>query len=206
MKRLLPPLFVVAYAISGIGLLLQPSPPQPVVHGGTVRWNPFTEKMVIRISSSHAIINLDEIDLGRTEFVCDDPDATIIVRVTGGNPTHLMGVLPSNNVMLVNPAGVIVGPESVVTPGSTFGASMMDLGDVLDWKKEPIFPNPTDDPPSWKVARDSAPSESTVEFKAHGNVYALAIKKEGKVIRANRPKSANGRVILTAPKYSEEDK
>ncbi len=206
MKRHALPLFVAAYVIFGVALLLYPSANTPHFTEGKVRWNPFTEKMTIRVTTRHAVINLNEIDLSRTEFVCDHPDTTILLRVTGGKPTHLTENLP-DNVMLVNPAGVFAGPDTVVKPGGTFGASVLELGDVIDWKEGLVFPDIGDDPHLENIVRHPNGSTSAVELKAYGNVYALAVRREGRVGASENgaevrprpiPGRTPGRIILSA--------
>ncbi len=201
MKRHALPLFVAAYVIFGVVLLLRPPANTPKFTSEKVQRNPFTEKLTIRVTTRHAIINLDEFDMSRTEFVCDHPDTTIILRVTGGNPTHLTEKLP-DNVMLVNPAGVFVGSDTQVKTGSSFGASVLDLGDVIDWREDLVFPGSVDDPYLGNIVRDPDELTSAIEVKGHGNVYALAINKDGGV-RASGQR-LNGRVILSAPQKPEK--
>lgn len=217
-KHLALPAFVAIYAAFGIGLLITSPSRTPDSFDGKIQWNPFTEEMTIRVDSNRAIINLDEYDVENTRIVRSHPDSQILIRVTGGNPTRLKGKLP-DGVLLVNPAGVYVGPDSVVDVGATNVISTLELLPE-DSSFEKPFEFLSED--SLKQALNRASKEgnvfignfanpeetsetSSVELKAHGNVYALAINKSG-VVRASGPNQKKGRVILRAePEKAKRD-
>ncbi|MDY6936038.1 MAG: filamentous hemagglutinin N-terminal domain-containing protein [Cyanobacteriota bacterium] len=67
------------------------------------------------------------IDTGRGAFF-DNPAAVdnILTRVTGGNPSNIfgtLGVLGDANLFLVNPSGIVFGPEARLDVGGSFFAS-----------------------------------------------------------------------------------
>ena len=67
------------------------------------------------------------IDTGRGAFF-DNPAAieNILTRVTGGNPSEIfgtLGVLGNANLFLVNPSGIVFGPDARLDVGGSFFAS-----------------------------------------------------------------------------------
>ena len=183
MKRLILPAVVVTYAIFGIFLLVQitwvgPPAGWAIQSGeGDLVWNGWKKRMTIVVRSERMLLETPEADLGRFDIVRKFPEATAFLKVTGGNPSRLHGPLSAEGgLILVNPAGVIVGPGAVLDDGGRSSLSTLDPG--RDFENELMGGNielqgnflPTKDLQS-----------SSVELKAHGNVYALAIKRDGKI-------------------------
>lgn len=85
-------------------------------------------------SSSRAIIQWKDFSVGTgelTRFVQPDASSAVLNRVTGGNPTQILGRLEANGaVFVINPNGVLVGRDGVIATGGTFAASTRGLGDA----------------------------------------------------------------------------
>ena len=81
-------------------------------------------------TTQRAIVNWQRFSIGAgetTRFVQPGAASAILNRVTGGDPSKLMGQLTSNGrVYLINPHGVVVGPDGRVTTGG-FVASTLDV-------------------------------------------------------------------------------
>lgn len=85
--------------------------------------------MVIHQSSRKAVLNLNDFNLESTNLriETDHPDSMTLIRVNGGNPSIIRGKISSNGqIVLINPAGVMVSPEAVIdldqtVMGSTLG-------------------------------------------------------------------------------------
>lgn len=200
-KPLALPAFVAIYAAFGIGLLITSPSRTPDSFDGKIQWNPFTEEMTIRVDSNRAIINLDEYDVENTRIVRSNPDSQILIRVTGGNPTRLKGKLP-DGVLLVNPAGVYVGPDSGFDVGQqqTFDTLNSEISETDDFISNLFSPTVE----SEGIIDFTDEEVSTVELKGQGNTDTLAINKSG-VVRAAGPNQKKGRAFLTAePKESKD--
>ncbi|MDT8405367.1 filamentous hemagglutinin N-terminal domain-containing protein [Sulfuriflexus sp.] len=103
------------------------------VVGGTASINsPSTQGTVIDQSSARAIINWQSFSIGSSEYVqFNQPDASSVTlnRVTGGDPSSLLGNLSANGqVFLINPNGVYFGPGATLDVGGLV-ASTMDIRD-----------------------------------------------------------------------------
>lgn len=183
MKRLTLPALVAAYVIFGAALLFQMTflgPPSGwhIRFGeGDLVWNGWTKRMKVVVRSERMVLETPEADLGRFEIVRKVPGATVFLKVTGGNPSRLHEPLSAEGgLTLVNPAGVIVGPGAVLDVGGRSPLSTLDL--ERDFENEPIGGD-------IELLGNFLPKKdlqsSSVELKANGNVYGLAIKKDGKI-------------------------
>lgn len=89
--------------------------------------------LTITQSSNRAIIDWHGFSIGAgetTRFNLPAASAAILNRVTGGNPSVLLGKLSSNGqVYLINPSGVVIGPHGKVNTAG-FVASTLDLPDA----------------------------------------------------------------------------
>ncbi|MCA9299004.1 MAG: filamentous hemagglutinin N-terminal domain-containing protein, partial [Phycisphaerales bacterium] len=74
--------------------------------------------------SDNAIINYSQFNIGLNEtvqFIQPDASSRVLNRITGAGPSQIDGALLANGqVYLVNPSGVIFGPDSIVNVGTLF--------------------------------------------------------------------------------------
>ena len=103
------------------------------VVGGTASISsPVPQGTVIDQSSARAIINWQSFSIGGSEYVqFNQPDASSVTlnRVTGGDPSSILGNLSANGqVFLINPNGVYFGPGATLDVGGLV-ASTMDIRD-----------------------------------------------------------------------------
>jgi len=84
-------------------------------------------------TSRAAIMNWQQFNIAPNELVRilqNAPDAAMLARVTGGNPSELLGRLQADGkLFLINPNGVIVGPGAMIDTAA-FLASTLDLADA----------------------------------------------------------------------------
>ncbi len=178
MNRFLPLIGLCAFIIFGAILLFQmlAIPEASFVEfksgEGEMRMDRNSGKLIIRQSTRNAIIDVNDSDIadalyrGGIEIVCEHPDSRTLVRISTGKPSRIFGekrgIKSNGEVFIVNPSGIIVGADGVIDVENT-----LDTVSTLDGIK----------PGNYTTEANSA------ELKAHGNVYALAIRKAG-VIRA----------------------
>ena len=190
MKRFLPLIGLCAFVIFGAVLLFQMMTVQEPAFvafksgKGEIERERSSGKLVIHQSTRNAIIDVKDSDIadalyrGGIEIVCDHPDSKTLVRVSTGNPSRIIGkykgIQSNGKVFIVNSSGIIVGANAII-----------DFENILD----PVSTLEKIEPGRNTIEMNSA------ELKAHGNVYALAIKKAG-VIRAT---GSGGKVLLTQP-------
>jgi filamentous hemagglutinin family protein len=78
--------------------------------------------MDIHQASQNAIINWQDFSIGKGELVRIHQigsDAALLNRVTGFNPSQLLGELQAEGrVYLINPHGVVVGRDARIDVGS----------------------------------------------------------------------------------------
>lgn len=84
---------------------------------------------VMTITNSHnAIINWQGFSIGASEttkFIQPSALSAVLNRVTGGNPSQILGALQSNGkVLLINPSGIIFGAGSRVDVGGLIASSL----------------------------------------------------------------------------------
>lgn len=88
--------------------------------------------MQILQSSPQAILNWNQFNIGLGEtvrFLQPSTQAAILNRVIGTDPSLIQGMLQANgNVFLLNPNGILFGPNAVVDVGS-FTASTLKMSD-----------------------------------------------------------------------------
>lgn len=81
-------------------------------------------------SSNRSVINWQQFSIGAgetTRFVLPSSSAAVLNRVTGNNPSAILGTLQSNgNVYLINPNGILVGAGAQINVGS-FTASTLNV-------------------------------------------------------------------------------
>jgi len=108
------------------------APTGPQVSAGSATVATAPNRTTIVQSSKAAVINWQSFSTALGEqVVIQQPNATaaLLNRVTGANPSTLLGSLTANGqVYLINPNGVVVGPGAHIDAGAFF-ASTAQIGD-----------------------------------------------------------------------------
>ncbi len=90
-------------------------------------------QMTLNQASRAAIMNWQRFNIGSNESVRilqSGAGAAMLARVTGGNPSELLGRLQADGkLFLINPKGVVVGAGAVIDTGA-FLASTLDVADA----------------------------------------------------------------------------
>ena len=88
--------------------------------------------LTVTQSSRTGIVNWSSFSVGQGYQVqFNNGSGATLNRVTGNVPSSINGQLSATgSVYLVNPAGVVVGPNGVVKTGGSFVASTLDVGDA----------------------------------------------------------------------------
>ncbi|MDP9651949.1 two-partner secretion domain-containing protein [Paraburkholderia caledonica] len=83
---------------------------------------------VTQPGSTRGVIDWNRFSIGRNNTVnINNGNGATLNRVTGGTPSMILGKLnATGSVYLINPQGVLVGPQGVVTTGGRFVASTLD--------------------------------------------------------------------------------
>lgn len=127
----------VALAVSA-ALILPPQyayglPTAGEVVAGNVTVTVDGTQMRLDQTSRAAIMNWQQFNIAPNELVRilqNSPDAAMLARVTGGNPSELLGRLQADGkLFLINPNGVIVGPGAMIDTAA-FLASTLDVADA----------------------------------------------------------------------------
>ncbi|KEO56452.1 MBG domain-containing protein [Thioclava pacifica] len=102
-----------------------------VVTGSATITAPGADALIIRQDSDKAIVNWSQFNIGAAQSVdFQNGSGATLNRVTGGDVSTLSGQLSATgSVYLINPAGVIIGPDGVVTTGGDFVVSTQGLSD-----------------------------------------------------------------------------
>ena len=89
--------------------------------------------MTLTQGTKNAIVNWQSFNLGAGEnlrLAQSGADAALLARVTGGDPTALLGALKADGkLFLINPKGIVVGPGAVIDTAA-FTASTLDVADA----------------------------------------------------------------------------
>lgn len=97
--------------------------------------------LTIQQASNRAVINWQGFSIGANEatrFLQPSAAAAVLNRVTGGNPSQLLGQLSANGqVYLINPNGIVVGPQGRIDTGG-FVASTLNLSDAAFMQGGPL--------------------------------------------------------------------
>src|SRR5690606_39935376 len=103
-----------------------------VVHGSVQFGSGAGGNLQIRQGSANAIINWESfsIEAGElTQFRQPGSKATVLNRVTGGDPSAIHGALKANGgVFVINPNGILVGPSGTIDVHSLV-LSTLDVSD-----------------------------------------------------------------------------
>lgn len=115
-----------------------PAPAYTLPEGGTASSGSAsferTDANTLRITTSDkAVINYDSFNIGQSEtvrFLQPSSSSVALNRVTGGDPSQILGSLYANGkVFLLNPNGIFFGPGCVIDTGS-FIASTLEMKDA----------------------------------------------------------------------------
>ncbi|MDQ8207094.1 MBG domain-containing protein [Coraliomargarita sp. SDUM461003] len=108
-------------------------PQNPQVTHGQIDLSTQAGRMQIQQLSQMGVINWEDFSIGAGEWVDIQQlnvDAALLNRVTGANPSELLGQLNANGrVYVVNPNGVLVGPGARINTAE-FIASTLDIADA----------------------------------------------------------------------------
>lgn len=103
------------------------------VAAGTVTVAQAGASMTLTQSSRHAIVNWQSFSLGAGEslrLAQPGADSALLARVTGGDPSQLLGSLHADGkFFLINPRGIVVGRDAVIDTAG-FVASTLDVRDA----------------------------------------------------------------------------
>ena len=118
-----------------LGSTAQAQPQGGVVSAGTATIESSAGQTTITQSTAKTAINWDSFSIGSggsVEFIQPGSSSVALNRVTGSNPSEIMGSLSANGqVFLLNPNGVLFGTDAQVNVGglvaSTLGLSDSDF-------------------------------------------------------------------------------
>lgn len=103
-----------------------------ITHGSVQIVQPQGHILQVIQSSPQAIINWNAFSIQANQlvqFLQGSAQSVALNRVVGGDPSHILGQLSANGrVFLVNPNGILFGPQSTVNAGS-FVASTLQISD-----------------------------------------------------------------------------
>lgn len=107
------------------------NPQNGTVVGGAATIGGAGKTLTVKQSTNRAIINWQSFSIGAgqtTRIIEPSAASAILNRVTGGDPSVLLGRLQSNGqVYLINPNGIVVGPNGVVDTRGGFIASTLNV-------------------------------------------------------------------------------
>lgn len=132
------------FLVSFMGSPVLANPFGGVVQSGNATISGAGNTVTINQQSGRAVINWNGFSIGAgeiTRFNQPGSNAAILNRVTGGNPSAILGQLQANgNVFVINPSGVLIGNGAQINVGG-FTASTLDVsnsqfmrGGALDFR------------------------------------------------------------------------
>ncbi|WP_129649388.1 MBG domain-containing protein [Peristeroidobacter agariperforans] len=191
----------VAIAVS-VALILPPQyayglPTAGELVAGNVTVTVDGTQMRLDQTSRAAIMNWQQFNIAPNELVRilqNGTDAAMLARVTGGNPSELLGRLQANGkLFLINSKGVIVGPGAMIDTAA-FLASTLDVADA-DFLKQGAF--------TFKGDSDAGIVNLGKVTAHEGNVVLLAhtVKNAGQLAAPNGAVGlgAGSEVYLASP-------
>ncbi|WP_199805456.1 filamentous hemagglutinin N-terminal domain-containing protein, partial [Bradyrhizobium lablabi] len=103
-----------------------------VVSGNVSIGSTSPTSLTISQSSRTGIVNWSNFSVGQGYQVqFNNGSGATLNRVTGNVPSSINGVVSATgSVYLVNPSGVVVGPNGVIKTGGSFVASTLDVKDA----------------------------------------------------------------------------
>src|SRR5262247_3839115 len=129
-KRVIAGLMMLAYlAQPGIIPIALANPTGPTVVGGQAKVSGLgTSQVTIAQASQRAIINWQQFNIAPnevTQFVQPNVRAIALNRIFDQNPSQIFGSLRANGtVILLNPNGVMFGPNAQVNVGGLIASSL----------------------------------------------------------------------------------
>ena len=97
------------------------------VVGGAATFHRQGNNLTVNQTTDRLAVNWQDFSIAageRTHFSMPSAASVALNRVLGGNPSQIYGTLSSNgNIILVNNAGIFVGPGGVVNAASFVGSS-----------------------------------------------------------------------------------
>lgn len=119
------PLLIAAFASAGVSAM----PTGPSVVNGQVTFS-YQGKVFSITNSPNAIINWAGFSIRQGElvrFIQQSSDSSVLNRITGQDPSRIMGALQSNGrVYLINPNGIVFGRNAQVNANGLI-ASTLDI-------------------------------------------------------------------------------
>jgi filamentous hemagglutinin family protein len=194
-----PMAFAILLAFSGTAFgQLAPGtlPSAPAIANGTVGIaNPVTNVMQIT-NTPGAIINWGSFSIGSSARVTFDqtagPGSAVLNRVTGTDPSQILGRLESNGrVFLVNPNGVLFGAGSVVDAQSLI-ASTRDISNTNFLAGNYAFQGTS----PGQIVVDNGAQITTAARGPNGQVWLFADKIA--IQKAADMRAPDGQVMLAA--------
>lgn len=144
---LLPLFLIMSYAAPVRAQL----PTGGVLVRGDATWTDDGQTMTVTQGSERAVIDWLSFDVGAGNTVIfDQPGqgAVILNRITGDDPSHILGQLTANgSVFLVNPHGVIFGSDAVIDVGALIASSLWM--DIADPRNQPFWDPESDLDLAW---------------------------------------------------------
>lgn len=120
-------LFLVSVLISLLSALCWANPSGPVVSHGQVQMSGSSQLQVQQLTPK-AIINWQSFSIGNGEsvqFLQPGRSSVVLNRVVGQDPSAILGQLRANGqVFLINPRGILFGPNSTVDVGGLVASSL----------------------------------------------------------------------------------
>ena len=129
-KRVIAGLMMLAYlAQPGIVPIVLANPTGPAVVGGDATVSGLgTSHVTIAQASQQAIINWQQFNIAPnevTQFIQPNVQAIALNRIFDQNPSQIFGSLQANGtVILLNPNGIMFGPEAQVNVGGLIASSL----------------------------------------------------------------------------------
>jgi filamentous hemagglutinin family protein len=179
---------LIAVLVAACYTTAEASPVSPTVVAGQASFN-LQGKTYSITNTPNTIINWQSFSVASdeiTRFIQQSADSKVLNRITGQDPTQILGSLQSNGkVFLINPNGVMFGAGSRVDVNGLVASSLaISNADFLAGKN-----NFTDVANAGKVS-----NAGTITTPAGGQIFLVAPAVENSGIIS----SANGDVVLAA--------
>ena len=144
--KLKPTMLCVLSAVAALCAIPSPANAGGVLPGGgrfvagngSIAGNGTT--LTIQQNSPHAVINWDSFSIGKgNDVTFYNGTGATLNRVTGGNPTSILGsLLATGALYLINPQGIVIGRSGTVSTGGRFVASTLDTDNASFMNGGPI--------------------------------------------------------------------
>lgn len=175
----------LAAVFSGPSLAL---PANPTVGDGSATFSQSGNTLTVT-NTPNAIINWGSFSIGQneiTKFVQESASSAVLNRVTGQDPSRILGALQSNGrVFLINPNGIVFGQGSTIDTAGLV-ASTLNLSDADFLAGKQRY--------AGSGSEGKVDNQGTITAASGGFVYLIAPTVENSgIIR-----SPNGAVLLAA--------